>query len=98
MSPRLRRFGYALGCAVYMMDAAVDLKGDLKRQRYNPLAFVSSDRESLLDVLMARCTEAYGGLCIHNYKSIFDNILYSGIWTRYRYRFAKEGANGKRSV
>ncbi len=36
MSPRLRRFGYALGCAVYMMDAAVDLKRRPEKAEIQP--------------------------------------------------------------
>lgn len=99
LSDRLRAFGYALGRAVYIMDAAVDLKKDLKRQRYNPLAFFEGDREELICVLMGQCTKAYEALDIHEYKSIFDNILYSGIWTKYRYMKEKEALRrGKGSV
>lgn len=84
LSEKLRRFGYSLGAAVYIMDAAIDLKSDLKHKRYNPLAFISCDRETVLSALMARCTDAYEQLGVSNYKDIFDNILYSGIWNKYR--------------
>ena len=89
MSEKLRRFGYSLGAAVYIMDAAIDLKSDLKHKRYNPLAFISCDRETVLSALMARCTDAYEQLGVSNYKDIFDNILYSGIWNKYRYKKEK---------
>lgn len=86
LSEKLRHFGYALGSAVYIMDAAVDIRSDLKHKRYNPLAFISADREEILNTMMARCTAAYEELCISDYKDIFDNILYSGIWSKYRYK------------
>lgn len=86
LSEKLRSFGYALGSAVYIMDAAVDIKSDLKHKRYNPLAFVSADKEEILNMLMARCTDAYEALTVSDYKEIFDNILYSGIWNKYRYK------------
>lgn len=99
LSDKLRAFGYSLGRAVYIMDAAVDLKKDLKKQRYNPLAFFSGDREELICVLMDQCTKAYEALGVREYKSIFDNILYSGIWTKYRLMNSKEaGRRGKGSV
>lgn len=86
LSEKLRSFGYALGAAVYIMDAAADIKSDLKHKRYNPLAFVSTDKDEILSMLMARCTDAYEALGVSDYKEIFDNILYSGIWNKYRYK------------
>lgn len=99
LSEKLRRFGYALGAAVYIMDAAVDIRSDLKHKRYNPLAFVSCGSETVLDALMARCTDAYEALNVSEYRDIFDNILYSGIWNKYRYKKEKGARRGdKRSV
>ncbi len=90
----LRAFGEALGRFVYLMDAAVDLRGDIKRERYNPL--VSLGREGIrdcLDAVMAECLERYRALPVTAYAAIFENILYSGVWTRYETTRAKRGTN-----
>lgn len=99
LSERLRSFGASLGRAVYIMDAAVDIRSDLRHRRYNPFAFVTVGREEILDMLMAECCSAYEELPILDYKDIFENILYSGIWIKYRCKARKEGKSvGKRSV
>lgn len=89
-APKLRAFGESLGKFIYIMDACLDLKADLKHERYNPLIMVSSENFSaILNLLMADCTEKYKQLPIGQDKSLIENILYSGIWTRY------EAANKK---
>ena len=86
----LRAFGKSLGRFIYIMDACLDLKSDLKNERYNPLAgFSSADFKSILILLMADCTEAYKKLPIEQDNNLIENILYSGVWTRY------EAANKK---
>ncbi len=84
LSGRLRNFGTALGRVIYIMDAATDLRKDLKKQRYNPLAFVPDlCKETVLDALMSRCTDAYEALGAADNRGIFDNIMYCGIWMKY---------------
>jgi len=86
----LRSFGNSLGRFIYIMDACLDLKSDLKNERYNPLAgFSSADFRNILNLLMADCAEAYKKLPIEQDKNLIENILYSGVWTRY------EAANKK---
>lgn len=83
-APALRAFGDKLGRFIYLMDAAVDLKKDIKKERYNPLLFIPSERhEELLQLLMADCTEAFDQLPILKDKELMENILYSGVWTRF---------------
>ncbi len=78
-------FGFALGKFIYVMDATVDLKGDLKRQRYNPLVRYSvSDTEKILEMLMAECVEKYKSLNVKQDREIIENILFSGVWMKYR--------------
>lgn len=82
---QLRAFGWSLGRFIYLMDAAIDLTDDLKKERYNALMAVGSEHfHALLQSQMAICTALYEQLPIVRYKDILDNILYSGIWTRYQ--------------
>ncbi|NLX83081.1 MAG: hypothetical protein GXZ04_04615 [Clostridiales bacterium] len=85
-------FGDKLGRFIYLMDAAVDLKTDLKKMKYNPLIMVPSDRHfELLQMLMADCVGAYEALPIIKDKKLMDNILYSGVWSRFPARRKEEG-------
>lgn len=92
----LRAFGKCLGKFIYIMDACLDLKADIKKERYNPFvnmgnigALTYSGRSSfqyfsdILSILMADCTEEYKVLPINNNKNLIENILYSGVWTKY---------------
>ena len=70
-----------------MLDAAVDLMGDIKKQRYNPLVrFSFSDTERILDMLMGECVEKYKCLPVKQDREIIENILFSGVWMKYRPR------------
>lgn len=91
VSEKLRSFGDALGRVIYMMDAAVDLWADLKHQRYNPLSFLpDADRREILDALMHRCAASYRDLQLDFYRGILDNIIYSGIWTKFEMSLHRE--------
>ena len=86
----LRALGDKLGRFIYIMDAAVDLKKDIRRERYNPLVAIPSSRhEEILGVLMADCVAAFSALPILRDRALMENILYSGVWTRLR--AAREG-------
>ena len=80
----LRAFGDSLGRFVYLMDAAVDLKKDVLHEKYNPLVAVDSSRhEGILQALMAACVEGFEALPVLRDRELMENILYSGVWTRY---------------
>ncbi|MBR3767149.1 MAG: hypothetical protein IKL10_02795 [Clostridia bacterium] len=77
-------FGFALGKFIYVMDAAVDLKSDIKKQKYNPfIQYSFIDTEPVLQMLMAECVEKYKVLPIKQDKEIIENILFSGVWTAF---------------
>ncbi|MFT5871463.1 MAG: hypothetical protein ACI8WT_000383 [Clostridium sp.] len=81
---KLRTFGASLGKFIYIMDACMDLKSDIKNERYNPLITSSSENfRDILNLLMADCIENYKQLPINQDKELIENILYSGVWTKY---------------
>ncbi len=80
----LRAFGRSLGKFIYIMDACLDLKTDMKNERYNPMVtFSSKNFSDILNLLMADCIEKYKMLPVNHDKKLLENILYSGVWTRY---------------
>lgn len=86
----LRQLGFHLGRFIYLLDAAVDFKQDLKHGKYNPYIAMGMEKEDwnrwkdYLVLDMARCTEAYERLPLVQDKDILDNILYSGVWVNHR--------------
>ena len=81
---KLRAFGKSLGKFIYIMDGCMDLKSDIKNERYNPMIMSSSDDfYDILNLLMADCIKNYKGLPINQDKGLIENILYSGVWTKY---------------
>ena len=88
-APTLRQMGDALGRFIYLADASVDYRKDLRKGKYNPFIAMGGgeDRqrwEEYLVLNMARCTEFYEKLPLVQDKKILDNILYSGVWTNFR--------------
>ncbi len=86
----LRAIGEGLGRFIYLMDAYDDLPADLRRKRYNPLAHYHGqpDFEALvkdsLTMVIAESTQAFELLPLVQDLDILRNILYSGVWARYR--------------
>ncbi len=81
---RLYDFGAALGKFIYIMDASLDLKEDVQKQRYNPLiSFPSEQFPMILNMLMSDCMNRYRKLDVCCNQGLIENILYSGIWTKY---------------
>lgn len=86
----LYRFGFYLGKFVYLLDAYEDLEEDMEKGRYNPLKerYKEPDFEqSCLDILtmmMSACCREFEQLPILDNVEILRNILYSGVWSRYR--------------
>lgn len=80
----LYNFGYHLGRFIYLMDAVMDLKSDLKKQRYNPLFQIDSSKfKEMLIMIMGQVDVYYRKLNIETNKSILDNVIYSGIWQQF---------------
>lgn len=87
--PYLRLMGHYLGRFIYLADAAVDYRTDVKKDKYNPLRITGEGEdwqkwEQYLVLAVAGCTDAYERLPLVRDKGILDNILYSGIWINYR--------------
>ena len=90
-APTLRKMGMALGRFIYLADAAVDYRRDLRKKQYNPFAAMGTGEdwarwEQYLVLAMARCTDYYERLPLVQDKKLLDNILYSGVWIEYRKR------------
>jgi len=84
LAETLYRVGEALGRFIYLMDAAMDLHADIKKERYNPLiAQMDTDFTPLLTVLIGECTAAFEALPLKRDARILRNILYAGVWTKY---------------
>ena len=72
------------------MDAYDDLEKDRKIGSYNPF-IKEADRENfddyakeLLTMMAAEATVSFERLPVIDYVDILRNVLYSGIWTKYR--------------
>ena len=94
-APALREMGMALGRFIYLADAAVDYRRDLRKKQYNPFIAMGtgenwSQWEQYLVLAMARCTDYYERLPLVQDKKLLDNILYSGVWIEYRRRQGKK--------
>ena len=80
-----------LGKLIYFMDAACDLEEDRKKGQYNPLALLGvqsgADFRPQLTLLAGDAAEAFEGLPIVQDAAILQNILYSGVWTRFEAAF-----------
>ena len=85
----LRQLGFYLGRFIYLADAAIDYRRDVKNGKYNPFAAAGGGEdfekwEQYLVLAMAGATAAYERLPLVEDKGILDNILYSGVWLSYR--------------
>lgn len=88
-APTLRKMGHALGRFVYLADAALDYADDCKKNRYNPFIAMGGGEDyekwkQYLVMTMGRCTRYYESLPLVQDKTILDNILYGGLWLRYK--------------
>ena len=85
----LTKVGESLGRFVYLMDACIDLRADLRKERYNPLvAQLGADFSQMLSLMAAECAQELEKLALERDAGIFRNVVYSGLWTRYRMREA----------
>jgi len=86
----LRRMGFYLGKFIYLMDAFEDMDKDRKKGNYNPWEPYRARKdfdalvENTLTLMMGDCAKAFEMLPIIEDIEILRNILYSGVWTRYR--------------
>lgn len=85
-SNTLRLFGYELGRFIYLMDAAMDYKQDLKKHNYNPLIKMQKkpeEMEGIMTSAIGKATEQFEKLPIEQDIHLLRNILYGGVWQHY---------------
>ena len=99
----LRQIGSYLGRFIYLADAAIDYRSDLKKDSYNPFIEMKTGEdwerwEEYLVLAMGRCADYYERLPLVQDKNLLDNILYSGVWLSYRQQQRGERKHGSRSL
>ena len=98
----LRKIGFYLGKFIYLLDAYDDLERDRKKNCYNPFLLndttepqFSQTCESMLQMMMASCAEAFERLPIVQDAGILRNILYSGVWAKFASVYNKRNKAGE---
>ena len=98
----LRNLGFYLGKFIYLMDAWDDVKEDRARGSYNPFRALAAEPDfeeranEVLTLQAAAATRAFERLPLVENVDILRNILYSGIWTKYRRKRAENELPGKK--
>jgi hypothetical protein len=86
----LRRLGFFLGKFIYLMDAWEDVPKDRESGSYNPFLPMAGREDfeetaaKILTMMAADAARAFEKLPILENVDILRNILYSGIWTKYK--------------
>ncbi|WP_455538815.1 DUF5685 family protein [Terrisporobacter sp.] len=87
----LRRIGFNIGKYIYILDAYEDLDEDYKKGRYNPFIEYINEREKLKIKVDKLISTSLGllALSVDNLKlkvnrGIIDNIVFSGVYLRYK--------------
>ncbi len=105
---KLREMGFYLGKFIYIMDAFEDLPEDRKKGLYNPLKKLWSQYAAhpeksekffgacgqMLEMMIAKASSAFEQLPCLQEADILRNILYSGVWVRYRKIIKDEDTKG----
>jgi len=91
----LGKMGYYLGEFIYLMDAWDDLDKDRKNCSYNPFLSICEEPDyqmragDLLTMQAAGIARHFEKLPILMDEDLLRNIIYSGIWMKYRAKRAK---------
>lgn len=88
----LRALGFYLGKFIYLMDAWEDMEKDQKKGNYNIFLDLKNDHpdtfgeeaEAVLVDMMTQCSRIFERLPVIYRADILRNILYSGVWCKYR--------------
>lgn len=90
-SERLGELGFNIGKYIYILDAYEDLEKDIKSGEYNPFKEYKSKPDELKEKVdrnimmsLSRLEKSIIDLDIKVNKGIIDNIIYSGIYLRYK--------------
>ena len=99
----LRKLGFYLGKFIYLMDAWDDVREDRESGSYNPFRAMAEEPDfeeragEVLTMQAAGATRAFERLPLVENVDILRNILYSGIWVKYRTKRAKNELPGKKA-
>lgn len=88
---RLGELGFNIGKYIYILDAYEDLDKDIKNGNYNPFKEYENKPEELKEkvdknimMCLSRLEKSIIDLEIKVNRGIIDNIIYSGIYLRYK--------------
>lgn len=88
---RLKNVGFNIGKYIYILDAFADLDDDIKNKSYNPFISYKDDREALkmrvdklISMILSRLEMNILSLDLNLNRTIIENILYSGVYLRYK--------------
>lgn len=88
---KLRSIGFNIGKYIYILDAYEDLDKDVKKGRYNPfIEYIDKKEElikkvdKLISISLGYLSQSIDELHIKTNVGIIDNIIYSGVYLRYK--------------
>ena len=82
----LRSFGFELSKFIYLMDATIDYKKDLKSGNYNPLIRMNKkpcEMEPILSMTIGNATQIFEQMPFIQDENLIRNVLYGGVWQKY---------------
>ncbi|MGL5651395.1 MAG: DUF5685 family protein [Paraclostridium sp.] len=87
----LRKIGFNIGKYIYTLDAYEDLDKDVKKGRYNPFIEYIDEKEELkqkvdrlISISLGYLAQSIDNLHIKANINIIENIVYSGVYLRYK--------------
>ena len=87
----LRRIGFNIGKYIYILDAYEALNEDYKKGRYNPFMEYINKREELkirvdrlISISLGLLASSIDRLNLQVNRGIIENIVYSGVYLRYK--------------
>lgn len=95
----VRKMGFYLGKFIYLMDAYEDIEEDIRTKNYNPFfdtykrlgkEMFDEYAEKVLLMMMADCTKEFERLPVIENAELIRNILYSGVWTKFKRKNIKD--------
>lgn len=96
----LRRIGFNIGKYIYILDAYEDLDEDYKKSRYNPFIEYINNREELklkvdklISISLGLLASSIDNLNLKLNRGIVENIVYSGVYLRYKNILEKGSGN-----
>lgn len=95
----LRRFGFELGRAIYLIDAAVDRADDERTGSYNPFGasgLDAADMRAVVGDCLARAADAFERLPLVQDAHLMRSALYAGMWARVNDALAPAEEEGAR--